>query len=108
MIFIGPGANTDPVPKYEFTEMPPGLPANALCVTVHRDPYSDFITLTLPNGHTEELHWDEVNDWFKIRGADMDALAKALDYAWNFREVDFVISHPKNPLLARGKHAPKI
>ncbi len=108
MILIGPGANTDPIPKYEFTEMPPGLPADALRILIQREPFSDLFTLTLPNGHTEEVYWDEVDEWFKVRGADMDAAKAALDYVWNFGEVDFVIAVPKNPLHARGKHAPKI
>lgn len=108
MILVGPGANTDPKPKFEFDELPSGLPPGALIIHIHRDMFSDYVTLTLANGYTEELHWEEVRDWFKQRGANMDAAEKALDYAWNFKDADFVIQHPKNPIENKGRHTPKL
>ena len=91
----------DPTQQIEFEERPDWLPATALRIKIHREPFMDFFELKLDNGYSEEVHWEEVRDWFKDRGADMTALEKALDYAWNFQNAEFFILKPKSPLPSK-------
>lgn len=94
------------VPVYD--SVPDGLPKGALHVVIRREMFSDFFQVYLSDKHTEELHYEEVREWFKLRGADMDALEKALDHAWNFQESEFVILRPLTPIGDRLRHTPKL
>jgi hypothetical protein len=90
-------------------EKPKGVLPTALHVIIKREIFADFFTLVLDNGHSEELEPDEARAWFKQRGANMDAVEKALDHAWNFKRSEFYIQNPKEPALAnRPSYAPKL
>lgn len=113
MILTAPGQGPDgdllhnpDVPVYD--EVPPNLPAGALFVAIYREMFSDFFHLTLQNGHSEEIHYEEIRNWFKERGAEMDPLEKALDEAWNFQHSTFIIVRPKTPFKDQGRHTPKL
>lgn len=112
MILVGPGKQQEGDPLNNdviaFEEPPPGLPPGSMFVYINREMFSDFFRMRLDNGYTEEIHYEEVRDWFKARGADMDALEKALDEAWNFQKSEFVITNPKTPIDNRGKHTPRL
>lgn len=79
-----------------------------LAVHIHRDMWAELFTLTLPNGHTEELEPEEVRNWFKVRGANMDVIEKSMDHAWNFQDADVEIENPKEPPVTRLPYAPDI
>lgn len=66
-----------------------------LKVEIVREAFIPWFTLKLPNGQTEELEPDETREWFRQRGASMDAVEKCLDYVWNFRKAVFVIQNPR-------------
>jgi hypothetical protein len=90
-------------------EKPKSVLDSALHVIIKHEIFSDFFTLVQSNGHTEELEPDEAREWFKIRGAKMDAVEKALDHAWNFKRAEFYIQTPKEPSIAgRPAWAPKL
>jgi hypothetical protein len=89
-------------------EKPKNLSPNALHVSIFREMFADFFELTLDNGHTEELEPDDTREWFRLRGASMDAVEKALDHAWNFRKAEFYIQTPREPLVNRPQYAPKL
>ena len=46
---------------------------------------------------SEELDPEDARSWFKMRGANMEAVEKALDYCWNFYNATIVIKNPKTP-----------
>lgn len=79
-----------------------------MTVQVYREAYSDFYVLTLPNGHTEELEIEEVRQWFKEHGADMDVVEKGLDYVYNFRHAEIEIRNFRVPRTLLHPHAPKL
>lgn len=79
-----------------------------LAVHIHRDMWGELFMLTLPNGHTEEFEPEEVRNWFKVRGANMDVIEKSLDHAWNFQDADVEIENPKEPPVTRLPYAPDI
>jgi hypothetical protein len=90
-------------------EKPKHVLETALHVIIKHEIFSDFFTLVLPNGHTEEVEPDEAREWFKLRGAKMDAVEKALDHAWNFKRAEFYIQEPKEPTVSgRPAWAPKL
>lgn len=89
-------------------EKPKGIPPTALHVIINREIFADFFTLILDNGRTEELEPEETRAWFSGRGANMDAVEKCLDHAWNFKRAEFYILHPKEPILSRPSYAPKL
>lgn len=88
--------------------MPKTAAKNPLRVVVTREPWSDFFLLTLPNGHTEELETDPCKTWFKERGANMDAVDKALDHCWNFSYVEIVINNAHEPKTVRRPFEPEL
>ena len=90
----------------EAPQTPQPLPP--LHVLIDREPWSETFTLNLDNGQSEELDPEEVREWFRVRGANMDALEKVLDQAWNFRYADVVIANPKVPRTVRHPYAPNI
>ena len=70
-----------------------------LLVRVTREMPLEWFKLELvDNGYTEELEPDECRDWFKKRGANMDSVERALDYAWNFGSYKPVIVSIANPI----------
>lgn len=79
-----------------------------LCVHVHREMWSDIWELTLSNGHTEHFEFEELKEWFRVRGANMDVIIKSLDHAWNFQDVDVEVENPKEPPVTRLPYAPDI
>ena len=81
---------------------------NELYVVVRREMFSEFFTLELPDGSTEELDTEETYAWFKERGADMDAVDKALTHIWNFLKGGILIKNPKTPRRPVVPHAPQL
>lgn len=77
-------------------------------VKIAREPFGDYFTLTLPNGHTEELEPDDARAWFKEHGAEMDAVEKALDRTWNFYSANFIIENYSEPVMKKSKYAPNL
>lgn len=61
-----------------------------------------------PNGQTEELDVDETYEWFRVRGADMNLLEKALDHVWNFYKGAFEITKYKEPPIKNAAIRPRI
>ena len=70
--------------------------------------WSDFFTLVMDNGHTEELEPEELREWFRVRGADMDKMEKVYDQAWNFRRAEVLIENPREPKRTALPYAPNI
>jgi len=70
-------------------------------VILLREPFSEYFTLTLPDHtppRTEELEPDEVREWFRERGGDVEKLETVLDYCWNFpKPQTVVIANPRLP-----------
>ena len=56
----------------------------------------------------EELDTEETYAWFKERGADMDAVDKALTHIWNFLKGGILIKNPKTPRRPVVPHAPQL
>lgn len=80
-----------------------------LHVTILRPPFTgDFFTLVLDNGQSEELEVEETREWFRVRGANMDVVEKALDEAWNFAESGITIKNPKVPRVLHSAIQPKL
>lgn len=73
-------------------EQPPEPP---LTVRLQREVGMEWFILHLEDKSSEELDPDDTRDWFKQRGANMDAVEKALDYCWNFYQATIVIKNPK-------------
>jgi hypothetical protein len=89
-------------------EKPKGVPLTALHIIITHEIFADYFTLILDNGRTEELDPDECRAWFKDRGANEDAVEKALDHAWNFKRSEFYIRTPKEPSVSKPAYAPKL
>lgn len=68
----------------------------------------DFYVITMDDGYTEELEIEDCKQWFKDRGANMDAVDRALDHTWNFRRAEIVIRNPKEPLQSKLPYSPKL
>lgn len=88
-----------------FTSVPTGRSAHVL---VTREPFSDFYSLSVDNGQSEELEIEEVREWFRQHGANMDAVEPALDHCWNFYSVVIVIGNFCIPKNVTHAHAPKL
>ncbi len=88
------------------------VPTDAAEAGVHiiilRPQFIEYFTIVLDNHYSEELEPDECRAWFKERGANMDAIEKALDHAWNFARVEVYIKNYREPLVNRLAHAPRI
>ena len=82
--------------------------ADPLQVSIHRPMWSDYYTITLPNAYTEEMEIDELREWFRIRGANMDKMDKVFDHVYNFQNATVVIENPKEPKRVRLDHEPDI
>jgi hypothetical protein len=83
-------------------------PVEILHVVILREMWGEFFTLQLDNGQTEELEPEEIRQWFKIRGADMDKMEKVFDHVWNFGHAEVEIENPKAPPVTRLPYAPDI
>lgn len=79
-----------------------------LTVSLSREPFLDWFTITLSNGHTEELEADETREWFRARGANMDLVEKALDHTWNFCHCQITIAKPRRVPLSDPSIQPDI
>lgn len=79
-----------------------------LHVLLLREMFSEFFTIQLDNGQTEELDPEEVRNWFRVRGANMDALEKVLDQCWNFGRAEVTVRNYKEPPNTRLPYAPDI
>lgn len=89
--------------------MPQNLPTPVpLHVTILREQFSQFFLIVADNGFTDEFDLDETKAWFKTRGANMDAVEKALDHAWNFMRAEVEIENPKEPPRSAIPYAPDI
>lgn len=83
-------------------------PLEKVHVVILREPWMEYFTLVLDNGDSEELEVEDTRQWFRERGANMDAVEKALDQAWNFYRSEVNINKPKLPPQPKLPHAPKI
>jgi hypothetical protein len=92
----------------QFRATPKEIPANSLLVHITHEPFLPWFTLTLEDGSSEELEPEDTRTWFKERGANMDAVEKALDHAWNLTHSKFMILNPKKPMLDNPNLDPKI
>lgn len=92
----------------ETNGIPKNLNPNAMHVVILHEIYSDFFKIIQDNNYSDELEPEDARKWFQERGANMDAVEKALDHAWNFRRAEFYIQNPKTPVVNRPAHAPKI
>jgi hypothetical protein len=81
-------------------EKPKNLSPNALHVSIFREMFADFFELTLDNGHTEELEPDDTREWFRLRGANMDAVEKGPGSRVEFPQSR--VLHP-DPTRAAGQ-----
>jgi len=80
-----------------------------LHVIITREMFSTFCTLTTPvDGFSEELEIEEVREWFKQRGANMDAIEEALTMAWNFLKAEVLIERPRLPKAPVLPYSPNI
>lgn len=84
--------------------------AGVLRVRIYREPFCPVFELSLDNGHTEELEPEETRDWFKLRGANMDVVEKALDSAWAFphKDIYLEIEKPRTPPNMDPRVAPNV
>jgi len=78
-----------------------------LTVNITREAWSDYFCLELDNGHSEELEPEDARSWFRVRGADMEVVDKALDHCWNFYRSNVEISNPRSP-VSTSKLNPKL
>jgi len=81
---------------------------DGLHVVLTREPFIDYFTIILDNGYTEELEAEDCRTWFRERGANMDAIEKALDQCWNFYRSEVNIRNPKEPPRPILPHSPDI
>lgn len=86
----------------------PTTTPQGLHVEIEREPFMEWFTFKLSNGHTEDLEPDEARTWFRDRGANMEAVEKALDYAWNFYHAEVYIANPKEPTFSNPRLRPSI
>lgn len=82
--------------------------AGPMTVLVTREPFSEFYVIQLENGQTEELEIEDVRQWFREHGANMEVVEKALDHCWNFYRVEIRIGDFRIPRKQDFAHAPKI
>ena len=75
----------------------PVQPSRPLTIVLKREPYLEWFVLHVDDGSSEELDPEDARSWFKMRGANMEAVEKALDYCWNFYNATIVIKNPKTP-----------
>lgn len=97
--------NTQPITGLHLGE---GCSPPAMVVTLTREPFTSWFTLMTADGSTEDLEPEEVTEWFRIRGARMDVVEKALDHAWNFYFVEVAIHSPKTPPRVVSSVMPKV
>jgi hypothetical protein len=80
-----------------------------LHVVINREMFSTFYLLTTPaDGFSEELELEEVREWFKQRGANMDVIEDALTMAWNFLRAEVLIEKPRLPKAPVLPYSPNI
>ena len=77
-------------------------------VVITRQQFNDYITLRLDNGYTYELDPEEARAWFKTRNADMDAVERGLDHAWNFSYAEIRMHNFREPVLDKRTAEPDI
>jgi len=80
----------------------------SLRVIVTRQMFVDSYTIHLPNGHTEELDTDEIEEWFRARGANMEVVDRGLTQTWNFLRCAITICNPKEPALRDARIEPLV
>ncbi len=85
----------------------------SLTVFITREHGTYFFILHIPDGKggwhpQEELDVEDTVEWFKLRGAKMEALDKALDHVWNFYRGAFEIEEYHDPPVANPRLTPKI
>ena len=90
------------------TPAPTDVQPLELHVVILREMFSDFFTIVLDNGQSEELDIDDLREWFRVRGANMDNMDKIFDHVWNFLRAEVVLENPKEPPRSRLPHAPNI
>jgi len=83
----------------------PDLPP--LLVKIYREPFIDFFQLTVGES-SEELDPEDTRDWFRVRGANMDIVEKALDHSWNFRHATLMIENPKEVVVKNQHIQPRL
>ncbi len=80
----------------------------SLTIELTREPFTDWVTLTLPDGQSFDMDWEEIKMWMKLRNADMDIVDKALDDVYNFYSSTVIIKNPRIVKVKLGKDDPKI
>ena len=68
-----------------------------MLLKLSREPWSPVYTVTMPNGHTEEIPCEELVDWLTRRGAVGEGVEKAADTCWNFQQAQINIANWKEP-----------
>lgn len=72
--------------------------AEPLKVILKREPFLEWFIIEVPSQNvSDECDPEETRNWFKMRGANMDVVEKALDYCWNFYRSEVTIKNPKAP-----------
>lgn len=84
-----------------------------LVVRLCREPFSPFIQIINEiTSSSEELEIDEALEWFRVRGANMAVVEKALDHVWNLygkrRPIRITISNPKEPAISDPRIDPRV
>jgi len=85
--------------------VPQGQPTQ---IKITREPWSDYFSISLPNGHSEELEVEETREWFRTHGADMDKIETVLDHVWNFGSAEVLVKNFRSPPALRSSHGPQI
>lgn len=84
------------------------LKKRPLIILVEREMFMPWFKISLPNGQSEELDAEETKQWFKVRGANMPSVDKALDHAWNFKRCIIEIENPKEPPVLEPAVQPRL
>ena len=91
--------------------MDTAAPAEPYTVKISREIPIPYFILTLPNGHTEEMEPEDTRTFFRVRGANMDVVERALDYVWNFgsyKPVYLAIKNYREQVVVRGRTTPEV
>lgn len=58
-------------------------------VRFDKEPSDAWITMTMPNGDTYNLHVDEMKVWMRAMRIDEDDSRSPLDRVWNFLHIEY-------------------
>ena len=86
---------------------PTAIPADHLYTLIIRPPFEEDYEIVFLDGTSEQLDQASIFEWFRERGANMDAAEKAINHAWNFYRAEFVFKGSKRP-ISSPVYAPNI